>query len=124
MYVFNIKNKERESPRCQSKTVAWLSDTTKLSCMWSLGAGSRMRLELMRVGIPLEVLGKLGGRVWCQPAPHEQPVCARHIPACAARARGCLRHPAAKQQQVRILRPGKVLDSKHVVTHDVSDVSC
>ena len=21
----------------------WLSDTTKLSCMWSLGAGSRMR---------------------------------------------------------------------------------
>ena len=40
IYTFNIKNKKRESPRCQSKTVAWLSDTTKLSCMWSLGAGS------------------------------------------------------------------------------------
>ena len=39
----DAENKERESPRCQSKTVAWLSDAKKLSYMWSFGAGSRLR---------------------------------------------------------------------------------
>ena len=64
----------------------------------------------------LEVLGKPGGRVRCQPATHEQLVIARHIPARATRACGCRSHPAAKQQAVWFFRAGKLLDLKR---HDV-----